>query len=109
MVTLVLIDEMVEQVRPVVRPLLATPMFNAGVAIVAEGAAAAMVVVPDAPRSRIVPAVSTWPAIIWAIAASTLLGAAPVRPCWVPAGTSVACSVRLATVIGALKHAACPG
>src|SRR5579859_353151 len=70
-------DWTVEQVNPVVLPLLPTPSFNAAVPIVADGGAGAMLEVPTAPRSRIVPEVSTSPATISAIAASTLSGAFP--------------------------------
>src|SRR5262249_24413317 len=99
------IDSMVEQVRPLVRPLLATCMFTVGTPIVAEGGAAGRLVEPAvAPRSRIVPDGSTCPATTIAFAASPWLGAGPVRPFVVPAGTSAACWVRLATVSGALKH-----
>src|SRR5437588_11930629 len=70
-----------EQVKPVLRPLLATPSFAAntaaGLARVAEGGAAAMAPGPAAPRSRMAPLVSTVPGTIWAMAASTLLGAGP--------------------------------
>src|SRR5580765_3022062 len=70
-------DWIVEQVRPVVLPLLPTLSPNPGVPIVWEGAAAAMLVVPTGPRSKIVPERSTCPALISAIAASTLLGEWP--------------------------------
>src|SRR5215471_733993 len=84
MLTWVLMDCKVEQVSPLLRPLLATPSFAlstvAGTARFTEGAAAAMLVVPAAPRSRIDPVVSTITegvVMIAAIDASTLLGANP--------------------------------
>src|SRR5690349_16906867 len=101
---------MLEQVRPVVLPLLPTASPNEGTPMVAEGDAAAMLVVPTGPRSRMVPEVSTCPATISAMAASTLSGACPqsgvVLPWQAPvvsfaAGLSNAPWVRCATVSGA--------
>src|SRR5580765_294089 len=113
---------MEEQVRPVVLPLLPTPSPSAGTPIVLEGAAAAMLVVPTGPRSRIVPERSTCPTAISAMAASTLLGAWPqsgvVAPLQGPvvslaAGFNAALCVRCATVSGAgaagFVHANCKG
>src|SRR5215472_15510715 len=103
-------EAIVEQVSPVVRPLLATFILSAAVPTVPEGGAAGRLVVPAvAPRSRMVPAVSTVPLMIMAMAASTLLGEGPVRPCVVPAGASGACCVRLATGMSLAKQAGCPG
>src|SRR5256885_5523922 len=66
--TLVLMELTVEHVRPVVRPLLETAIPRVAVASVDEGGAAAMLVELDGPRSRIVPARSTVPGMIWAMA-----------------------------------------
>ncbi len=100
----------VEQVSPVVLPLLATAMPRVGTAIVDEGGAAAMLVEPAAPRSRMLPDRSTAPGTIWAIAESVLLGEAPVRPCAVPAGASGAPAVRTAMGLDAPpKHATWSG
>src|SRR5579871_3499376 len=91
-----------EQVNPLLRPLLATviapavPSTVAGLARVSEGGAAVMLEPLTGPRSRILPVVSTFPATTAAIDASTLLGAAPVVPL---AGLRAACSERLATVL----------
>src|SRR5215472_2389470 len=108
--TSVLIDDKVEQVSPVLRPLLATPSLLpstvAGLATVLEGAAAAMPVEPTAPRSRMLPDVSTVPEeTICAMAASTLLGEGPQGdgcPAQIPVvlvlvGLSAAAFVRFAT------------
>src|SRR5580765_8287845 len=70
---------MVEQVSPVVLPLLPTPCPSAGVPIVEDGGSGAMLVAPTGPRSRIVPDKSTCPGAISAMAASTLLGDGPQR------------------------------
>src|SRR5215475_3300009 len=70
-------ETMVEQVRPVVLPLLLTGSLRVGTPIVLEGGAGAMLVEPTGPRSRMVPLVSTSPGTISAIAASTFLGACP--------------------------------
>src|SRR5215472_6788635 len=77
-------DCRVEQVSPLLRPLLATPSFAPstveGLARLTEGGAASMIVVPAAPRSRMAPVVSTAKEGVVAtaaIAASTLLGAKP--------------------------------
>src|SRR6185437_3805432 len=99
----------VEQVNPVVRPTLATFPFAArtaaGSPMADEGGAAAMLVDPAGPRSRMAPVRSTVVGTIVAIAASTLLGAnpqgegAPLQGgvVIVEVGFSAACSVRLAT------------
>ena len=82
--TFVLMEDRVEQVNPLLRPLFATPSLLpntvAGTAGVLEGGAAAMLLGPAVPRSRMVPLVSTATSTIWAIAASTLLGAGPKVP-----------------------------
>src|SRR4029077_11307285 len=67
-----------EQVNPVVLPLLATGKPSDGACSVEEGGAAAMLVGPGTPRSRIFPEASTIPATICARAASTLLSAIPL-------------------------------
>src|SRR5579883_2593454 len=102
MLTVALIELRFEQVRPVVRPLFATPSFNektvAGMAGVAEGGAAAMPVGLAAPRSRIAPVVSTAPVTICAIAASTFgVGL------WLGLGATFAHSLRLATSVAAAQ------
>src|SRR5579864_6703468 len=86
----------VEQVSPVVLPLLATDMGRVGVAIVDEGGAAAMLVEPAKPRSRMVPVRSTAPGKICAIAESVLLGEGPVPPAATPKGLSGAPKVKAA-------------
>src|SRR5262249_32171477 len=113
---------MVEQVRPVVRPLFATPWPGTVCAFkttVEEGGAAAMLLGPTAPRSRIVPDKSTCPETISAIAASTLLGASPQRAVVEPeqlggslldGGFKALPCVRCATVSGvATEQASCKG
>src|SRR4249919_2159190 len=112
---------MLEQVRPVVLPLLPTACPNEGMPMVAEGGAAAILVVPTGPRSRMAPEVSTCPAAISANAASTLSGACPqsgvVEPAHGPvvslaAGLSFAPWVRCATVSGTgwpARQTACNG
>src|ERR1044071_1355438 len=70
---------MVEQVRPVVLPLLPTACPSAATPMVLEGGSGVMLDAPTGPRSRMVPERSTWPDTISAIAASTLLGAWPQR------------------------------
>src|SRR6478609_2471783 len=101
---------MLEQVRPVVLPLLPTACPNEGTPIVAEGGAAAMLVVPTGPRSRMLPERSTCPAAISAMPASTLLGEWPQSGVVLPwqgpvvsfaTGLSAAPCVRCATVSGA--------
>src|SRR5713226_2561950 len=94
----------VEHVRPVLRPLLATCSFAertlAGTASVLDGGAAAMLVEPAAPRSRMLPVVSTAPGVMAAMAASTLLGAGPVQGLDEQGlGFSAAAWVRVATVV----------
>src|SRR5579871_463049 len=69
---------MVEQVNPVVLPVLATANPSAGASSVEEGGAAAILLGPGTPRSRILPEASTVPGIICASAASTLLSAIPL-------------------------------
>src|ERR1700731_1924899 len=100
---------MVEQVSPVVLPLLATPCDRAGVPMVDEGGCGAMLVVPTGPRSRMVPLKSTCPGAISAIAASTLLGDGPHKglgavgphaPGTFATGLSAAPCVSRATVSG---------
>src|SRR5260370_41373411 len=93
-------EDRVEQVSPVLRPLFATPSLLpktvAGTAGVLEGGADAMLLAPAGPRSRMAPVVSTAAAGIVtmaAMAASTLLGAGPFVPF---AGLSGAALVRLA-------------
>lgn len=103
---LALILVMVEQVSPVVVPLLATLIPNWAAARVAEGGAGEMLVGSAGPRARMVLAVSTAPGTISARAASTLLGAMPLLKM---VGTMVDCSCRLATTLGALKQAGDPG
>src|SRR6185437_1901565 len=95
----------VEQVSPVVRPLLA--MFNPTLsgAVVDDGGAEAMLLAPPTPRSRMLPVVSTCPAATCARAASTLSVAGPV----VPLRGSTKPSLKLATTFGPAKHAAGPG
>src|SRR6185437_14169613 len=78
MVILELITPMVEQVRPVVRPLLATDIPSCGTASVAEGGASAMPV------------------------GSALPGARPLLA-WV--GMMVDWNCRLATVLDVATHA----
>src|ERR1700760_2832206 len=97
---------MVEQVKPVVRPLLATANPSAGASKVVDGAAAAMLFGPGTPRSRILPEVSTAPGTICARAASILLSAIPLL---VGVGCKADSKLRLATVLGEAKHAAAPG
>src|SRR5215471_1682788 len=102
----------VEHVRPVLRPLLATPSPFAntvdGTASVLEGGAAAMLPAPAAPRSRMLPLVSTVPGTIWAMAASTLLGAGPFVPL---SGFRAAAALKWATVFapGAQLLSTSPG
>src|SRR3954447_22997953 len=60
---------MLEQVRPVERPLLATGMPTVGATVSPAGAPEP----PSAPSPRMPPEVSTVPGTIRAIAASTLL------------------------------------
>jgi len=80
-------EDRVEQVNPLLRPLFATPSLLpntvAGTAGVLEGGAAAMLLGPAVPRSSIAPLMSTaktGTVTIAAIAASTLLGAGPEVP-----------------------------
>src|ERR1700685_3935796 len=96
----------VEHVRPVVRPVLATANPSAGASRVAEGAAAAMLLGPGTPRSRMVPDASIVPGTIWASAASTLLSAIPLL---VVVGCRADWKLRLATVLGEAKQADDPG
>src|ERR1700757_1182661 len=107
---LVLMEVTVEQVSPVVRPLLATAWLSAGVARVADGCAAAILLAPAAPRSKMLPFRSTAPVVISAIAESVLLGEGPVPPAATPVGLSAACCCSVATGLEeAPKHAPCPG
>src|SRR5216684_717736 len=69
---------MEEQVRPVVRPLLATATPIAAVPRVDDGGKSPISVAVAAPSSRMVPAGSTFPLAV-EMAASTLSGAAPHR------------------------------
>src|SRR6202012_488090 len=103
---------MVEHVRPVVLPLLATFLLFcitvAGSPGVPEGGAAAMLVGPAAPRSRMAPVWSTaleGVTSICAIAESTLLGELPqgeTAPAQAPfvkfdVGLRAACWLKVAT------------
>src|SRR5579862_8435315 len=100
----------VEQVSPVVLPLLATAIPRAGAAIVDEGGAAAMLVEPATPRSRMLPVRSTAPGTIAAMAESVLLGEAPVPPAATPVGLSGAPKLKLAMGLDAPpKHSVGPG
>src|SRR3954463_14529820 len=111
----------VEQVRPVVLPLFPTGSPRVGTPSMLEGGAAAMLVEPAGPRSRILPLRSTWLGTISAIAASTLLGECPQRaafevphlPGSLATGFSAAPLVKWATVSGggavAAVHASCNG
>src|SRR5450432_2691089 len=114
---------MAEQVKPVVRPLLATPIpmvVFALVTIVADGGASLIAVgVVVGPSSRIVPALSTVAAeFICAMAASTLLGATPQKlvsafaqrpPVIAAVGLRAACCVNVATLLVPEKHCTAPG
>src|SRR5260370_24027615 len=78
-------EDRVEQVSPVLRPLFATPSLLpktvAGTAGVLEGGADAMLLAPAGPRSRKAPGVSTAAAGIVtkaAVAASTVVGAGAI-------------------------------
>jgi hypothetical protein len=80
-------EDSVEQVNPLLRPLFATPSLLpntvAGTASVLEGGAGAILVELAVPRSRIAPVMSTavtGTVTIAAMAASTLLGAGPEVP-----------------------------
>src|SRR5690348_2442161 len=95
----------VEQVRPVVRPLLATFNPTLSTAVVDDGGAAAMLLAPATPRSSIAPLVSTSPAATCANPASTLSAARPV----VPARGLTKPWLKLATTFGLAKQAAGPG
>src|SRR5260370_32040877 len=112
-------DCKVEHVSPVLRPLLATRVFAArtaeGTASVDEGGAAPILVAPGfGARSRIAPLVSTMAGTIWAMAASTLLGAGPHKiagpaqaPVFVLAlGLGAAACDRLATSVPPLQWVA---
>src|SRR5579864_630616 len=98
----------VEQVSPLLRPTLATPSLVMstvlGSAKVAEGGAALMLAPLTAPRSRMLPLVSTSSATTLAIAASVLLGAGPVHGFPLQGfGLMAAAAVRFATVVPALQ------
>src|SRR5579862_9077232 len=83
MSTTVFTELMLEQVKPEVRPALATPMRTAGATVLlAGGAGLGMLVELAVPSSRMLPEVSTAPGIISAIAASTVpvLGAVLLPP-----------------------------
>jgi hypothetical protein len=94
-----------EQVRPVVRLLLATFNPTLSTAVVDDGGAAAMLLGPATPRSRILPAVSTAPVAICARPASTLSGANVLGG----TGFTPDACVKVATVLGPAKQAAGPG
>src|SRR5579884_2859211 len=104
--TVPLMLPMVEQVRPVVRPVFATDNPNAGASSVVEGGAAAMLSGPGTPKSRMLPEASTEPGTTCASAASTLLSAIPLL---VGVGCNADWKLRLATVEGEAKQAADPG
>src|SRR5215472_1334142 len=95
----------VEQVRPVVRPLFATANPTLSTAVVEDGAAAAILLAPAMPRSRMLPLLSTSPAATCAKPASTLSVASPV----VPERGLTKPALKLAATLGLAKHAAGPG
>jgi hypothetical protein len=99
MSTAVLMELMLEQVSPELRPAFATPMpIKGAIAVLAGGAGLGTSGVELAvPSSRMLPDVSTAPLMICAIAASTVpvLGAVLVPPSgnctnWVKLATGVA-------------------
>src|SRR5215467_2084128 len=97
---------MFEQVRPVVRPVLAIGRPSTGNSSVVEGGAEAMLVGPGTPRLRMLPEVSTAPGTISASAASTLLSAIPLL---VGVGCKADWNFKLPTRLGDAKHADEPG